>query len=98
MYDQGQGVDQDWTKAREWYELAAAQGDAKAISNIGAMYLAGEGTEQDLNEAMRWFLKAKAHGADVTQQVAAVMEERKMQNVHHSHKNQGNQDDQEKGN
>ena len=50
------------------------------------MYLTGMGTEQDLNEAMRWFLKAKSHGADVTRQVAAVMEERKMQNVHHSHK------------
>ena len=86
MYDQGQGVVQDWTKAREWFELAAAQGHAPAISNIGLMYLTGMGTEQDLNEAMRWFLKAKSHGADVTRQVGAVMEVRKMQNVHHSHK------------
>ena len=36
---------------------------------------------QDLNEAMRWFLKAKAHGLDVSQQMAWVMELQKMQNA-----------------
>ena len=45
------------------------------------MYAFGQGVEQDLNEAMRWFLKAKAHGDDVSQQVAYVMEERKRQNA-----------------
>ena len=49
--------------------------------NIGALFGNGQGVEQDLNEAMRWFLKAKAHGQDVTQQMALVMEERKRQNA-----------------
>ena len=47
---------------------------------IGCLFANGHGVEQDLNEAMRWFLKAKAHGADVTQQMAWVMELRKRQN------------------
>ena len=48
--------------------------------NLGVMYLNGDGVDQELNEAMRWFLKAEAHGRDVSQYVAAVMEERKRQN------------------
>ena len=61
--------------------MAAAQGESKAQCNLGVMYLDGLGVEQDLNEAMRWFLKAKAHGADVSRQVEAVMAERRRQNV-----------------
>ena len=51
------------------------------MNNIGVMDMAAQGVEQDLNEAMRWFLKAKAHGHDVSQEVAAVIEERKRQNA-----------------
>ena len=69
------------TKAREWYELAAAQGRARAMGNIDLIYLHGRSIEQDLNEAMRWLLKAKAHGRDVSPEVAWVMEERKRQHV-----------------
>ena len=69
------------TKAREWFELAAAQGDAEAMVSIGESYAKGQGVDQDLNEAMRWLLKAKAHGRDVSQYVAWVMEERKRQHV-----------------
>ena len=72
---------QDFTKAREWFELAAAQAYAMAMIGIGVLYLYGHGVEQDLNEAMRWFLKAKAHGADVSQLIAMVMGERKRQNA-----------------
>ena len=43
---------------------------------IGLSYGEGDGVEQDLNEAMRWILKAKAHGLDVSEQVAAVIEAR----------------------
>ena len=48
---------------------------------IGVLFASGQGVEQDLNEAMRTFLKAKAHGQDVSKQMAAVMEARKMQNA-----------------
>ena len=75
IYHYGQGVAQDFTKAREWYELAAAQGNADAMVSIGESYAKGQSVKQDLNEAMRWLLKAKAHGQDVSQYVAWVMEE-----------------------
>ena len=32
-----------------------------------------------MNEAMRWYLKAKAHGADVSYDVAKVMEMKRAQ-------------------
>ena len=48
---------------------------------IGALFRNGRGVEQDLNEAMRWFLKAKAHGADVSEQMAIVMELQKRKNA-----------------
>ncbi len=35
-YDFGRGVKQDYYKAMEWYQKAAAQGDADAQNNIGA--------------------------------------------------------------
>ena len=50
------------------------------MAGIGILYKNGYGVDQDLNEAMRWFLKAKAHGADVSELVAIVMELRKRQN------------------
>ena len=47
--------------------------------NIGCLFANGQGVEKDMNEAMRWFLKVKAHGEDVTQPIAFVMEARKLQ-------------------
>ena len=38
MYRDGKGVAQDFTKARKWFELAAAQGDAEAQCSLGVMY------------------------------------------------------------
>ena len=81
MHHDGLGGPQDFTRARELWELAAAQGDAGAMVGIGVLFASGQGVEQDLNEAMRWLLKAKAHGRDVSQFVAWVMEERKRQNA-----------------
>ena len=57
----------------------SGSGEAQAMISLGALYGNGQGVERDLNEAMRWFLKAKAHGADVSSQIAKVMEGRKLQ-------------------
>ena len=38
MYEKGQGVDQDYIKAVEWYQRAAEQGVADAQYNLGNMY------------------------------------------------------------
>ena len=43
MYDEGQGVPQDYAEALKWYRLAAAQGFAKAQFLLGVMYAKGRG-------------------------------------------------------
>ena len=35
MYDNGEGVPQDYAEAVKWYRLAAEQGDARAQYNLG---------------------------------------------------------------
>ncbi len=39
MYDQGQGVPQDYEQAIDWYRKAAEQGYAEAQCNLGSMYV-----------------------------------------------------------
>ncbi len=63
MYDNGQGVVQDYAEALKWYKLAAAQGDADAQFNIGFMYSNGRGVVQDDAEAFEWFKLAAAQDA-----------------------------------
>ena len=47
LYQNGQGVPQDYVKAREWYELAADMGDANAMVDLGLLYFNGLGVPQD---------------------------------------------------
>ncbi len=62
MYDNGQGVPQDYAEAVKWYRMAAEQGDAKAQSNLGFMYDNGQGVPQDYAEAAKWFRLAAEQG------------------------------------
>ncbi len=55
MYDNGQGVTQDYAAAAGWYRKAADQGDALAQSNLGVMYAKGQGVPQDYVQALKWF-------------------------------------------
>ena len=60
LYDNGQGVAQDYAKAREWYEKAADKGDADAMFNLGLLYDNGQGVAQDYAKAREWYEKAAA--------------------------------------
>ncbi len=62
MYDNGQGVPQDYAEAVKWYRLAAEQGYASAQNNLGAKYTMGEGVPQDYAQAHMWFNLAGAQG------------------------------------
>ena len=62
MYTQGEGVRQDYTKARQWYEKAANQGKASAQYNLGVMYYEGEGVRQNIATAKEFFGKACDNG------------------------------------
>ena len=68
MYDNGQGVAQDYAGATKWYRLAAEQGYAAAQLNLGGMYAdkasswvarlrasLGLGVPQDGVQAYKWF-------------------------------------------
>lgn len=58
MYENRQGVPQDYAAAAKWYSLAAEQGDANARNLLGLMYEEGRGVPQDYNEAVKWYSAA----------------------------------------
>jgi uncharacterized protein len=59
-YDSGEGVPQDYAKAREWYDKAAAKGHDGAMVGLGLLYENGQGVPQDYVKAREWFEKAAA--------------------------------------
>jgi Sel1 repeat/TIR domain len=61
-YDTGQGVPQDYRQARQWYEKAAAAGEALAMYNLGVLYDKGQGVRQNYRQARQWFEKSAALG------------------------------------
>jgi uncharacterized protein len=62
MYDEGQGVTQDYVEAVKWYSKAAKQGDAKAQYSLGEMYDYMRGVALDYKEAVRLYSKAAKQG------------------------------------
>ena len=62
MYDKGEGVRQDYLKARQWYEKAANQGYAQAQFNLGVIYYHGKGVRQNIATAKELFGKACDNG------------------------------------
>jgi TPR repeat protein len=62
LYDNGQGVIQDYVEAVKWYALAAQQGHASAQYNLGYMYLRGQGVTQDLFQGLKWYRLAAQQG------------------------------------
>jgi len=62
LYNNGQGVPQDYTKAAQWYEKAAALGNMKAQYHLGALYENGRGVPQDYTKARQWYERAAAQG------------------------------------
>jgi TPR repeat protein len=57
LYANGQGVTQDYVKAREWYEKGAEKDNANAMVNLGLLYDNGEGVTQDYAKAREWYEK-----------------------------------------
>jgi TPR repeat protein len=60
IYRDGLGVQQDYAKAREWYEKAAAAGSAPSMNELGKIYVNGWGVARDLGKAQAWYEKAAA--------------------------------------
>lgn len=55
MYENGEGVAQDYKEAMKWYQKAAEQGDADAQYGLGKMYADGSGVAQDYVMSHMWF-------------------------------------------
>lgn len=56
-------VKMDLSKAREWYEKSAAQGNVDACNALGDLYTVGfEEFLQDKHKAVQWYEKAAARG------------------------------------
>ncbi|AHE50064.1 Sel1 domain-containing protein [Aeromonas hydrophila 4AK4] len=66
-YDSGEGIEQNDSKAVEWYRKAAEQGHAGAQNNIGWMYENGRGVRQSNSTAVEWYRKAAEQGHTVAQ-------------------------------
>ena len=74
MYDEGDGVPQDFEEAAKWYRKAAEQGNAKAQCSLGLMYASGtytDGKVVEVNDvkAYAWFNLAVANGYGVAKRV-----------------------------
>lgn len=46
LYDNGQGVPQDYREAAQWFRKAAEQGHAPALNNLGTLHVDGQGVPQ----------------------------------------------------
>ena len=66
MYLNGDGVSQDYTQARKWFEEAADDdlwhNDAQAQYNLGIIYRDGLGVPEDSEKAIEWLRKAAEKG------------------------------------
>ncbi|WP_162983264.1 tetratricopeptide repeat protein, partial [Helicobacter mehlei] len=58
MYNIGKGVEQDYSKALQYYQKAAEMGNAFSYYNLGVMYKKGYGVGQDKEMADQYFKKA----------------------------------------
>ena len=62
MYENGEGVSQNYAGAVKLYRLAAEQGNAEAQNNRAGRYATGKGLIQDYVMAHMWWNLANANG------------------------------------
>jgi TPR repeat protein len=55
-------LDNDYENAFQWFQKAAAQGEASAQFRLGTMYEEGRATPQNYHGAMLWYRKAAEQG------------------------------------
>lgn len=63
LYETGQGVKQNYTKAADWYGKAAQQGNPEAQTQLGNMYRMGKGVPQNYVLAYMWLDLASQQGS-----------------------------------
>ena len=73
MYENGEGLPQDYESAGSWYRFAAEQGHPEAQYHLGRMYEDGRGVPQDDTQAVWWYRLAAEQGETSAQLVLGVM-------------------------
>jgi hypothetical protein len=76
MFENGQGVSQDYTQAIYWWRRAAEQGNVKAQYNLGISYERGKGVTKDDSQAVYWYRKAADQGLSDAQYNLGVFYEK----------------------
>ena len=61
-YEKGNGVEQNYEKAIEWYTKSVEQGNAVAQLRLGYCYEKGNGVEQNHEKAIEWYTKSAEQG------------------------------------
>ena len=61
MYLKGQGVEQDFKVAGEWFRKASEQGLAVAMYKLAGLYTEGKGVPKDLELAYVWYSVGAVH-------------------------------------
>lgn len=61
-YYKGEHYPQDYTKAAQWWSMAAKQANADAIGNLGLLYQYGHGVTTDSLKAMKYYLSSISKG------------------------------------
>jgi S1-C subfamily serine protease len=67
MYDAGQGVPENPTKAIKYFTPAARMGNPYAQYNLGNMYAEGRGVKRNADIAASWYHKAAEQGLAIAQ-------------------------------
>lgn len=65
-YEYGIGVDADFLKAIEIYEIAASRGHPQSNLKLGMFYFHGHGVTQNINKAIKYFGKAGESGCSLS--------------------------------
>jgi TPR repeat protein len=74
LFENGQGVPQDYAKARDWYEKAAAKDFKPATYDLGMLFENGQGVPNDYVKARGWYEKAAAHDAKMALEQLSIRE------------------------
>ncbi len=75
-YSYGQGLPQDFTKAKVWLQKAADKGHVNSMLELGAIYAAGKGGKKEPVKAMTLFRKAAKKGdAEAMYDIGMMYEE-----------------------
>lgn len=73
FYLLGAVVPQNYAKAADWYERAAADGDIEAQIELGVLHFAGRGVEQDFGKAYELFRQAAYQNSGIGQYNLGIM-------------------------